>query len=54
MSSPEVIDTTEGLLCIDHVEIDDGVDRDGHGVAGQDLEEDNKNQRRSNIEKGCS
>lgn len=27
---PEVIDTTQGLLGVDHVEIDDRVDRDGH------------------------
>ena len=48
LSSPEVIDTTEGLLRINHVEIDDGVDRDGHGVACQDLEQ---GQRSGQLEK---
>ncbi len=36
-SSPEVIDTTQGLLRVDHVEIDDRVNGDGHRIASKNL-----------------
>ena len=35
--SPEVIDATQSLFSIDHVEIDDGVYRYGHGIASKNL-----------------
>ena len=36
--SPEVIDTTQGLLRIDYVEIDNRINRHGNWVAGENLE----------------
>ena len=36
--SPEVINTTQGLLRIDYVEIDDRINRHGHRVTGENLE----------------
>ena len=37
---PEVINTAEGKLCVDHIEIDDGIHTDCHGIPGQDLKND--------------